>query len=997
MYDVVTHGDNDEYIELEYIESTGTQYIDTEFKPNQDTRVVMDFENSGDYSAMTTSLCPFFGARNASSSAVFALWVGTKTYPHYGNVVYSKNGYFSVDINTRLVYDFNKNVVNIGDTQITCLTGTFTTNYNLYLFTINNYGNVETRRVSGKLYSCKIYDNGLLIRDYVPVINSNGVCGLFDKVNNKFYPSVTDNFIRGNTNSNYTAIQTQSTATHKIKRDTQYVVEAGGVDKYITPEKQLFTAKNYSRTVDVLYEEAPIDLSMFNIYGSPILQNTANCYVVNKTGSYMVPLVFGNAIKNGVANPVAYTNNGDSDCCDFVDYAGNVISSPYIETVSGAVASASLSVADTDNVFTNIRIINNTPCKYLKFDIANIPGTGANGVLSVKDASGVIMWSWHIWVWPYDLTPIKIINEGGFAYNILPVNLATKLDTADSIEVSSGWKNWFYQFGRPVPQICKSYWNVSSRHTNYGDLEVTSANVAPTISYGIVNPSTFYKRDGSNNYYSWFQTGSSKTYNLWDAACTETGRKDNNVVKTVYDPCPVGFKVPNGNTFTGFESNDTLLESEAGYHFKRHETDYIGTFFPFSDYIDAESGKLHGTSMSNSVWSSAANTRNNVYVLYFDNVVGYSSTYTAYRSYGLSIRPVQDAGIEGQNKRTKIRIDQTFADPQAMITRIIDEGGIEAIRSNSHRYTGTFANGVMTLKQLDDTDGTRYVNGTDATIDMQTLGSDVWMKLPQFHWKCTEHATDVWDFEVVFGAKPDDTYKTWDGNDLIGAYESYISSSKIYSASARLSSSNASQATFKAYARARGEGFTLVKWNHHCMMAMLYYTMYGNTNCQSKIGVGESSNAKRTGVTDSLGMTDTVAGGNGDSNSINFWGLENWWGNKFEWMDNIVVDARVWKVTEDDGTVRQAGTGGSSDGWISKLLLGENIDLIPKAVSGSETTGFCDYYYQSSSDSRVVRRSGNFASTVGGVAFVDAHIDSSTANSSGSARLAFRGNIVIES
>lgn len=347
-------------------------------------------------------------------------------------------------------------------------------------------------------------------------------------------------------------------------------------------------------------------------------------------------------------------------------------------------------------------------------------------------------------------------------------------------------------------------------------------------------------------------------------------------------------------------------------------------------------------------------------------------------------------------KRTKIRIDQTITDPEAMITRIVDLGGIEAIRANSHRYTGTFANGKMTLKQLDDADGTKYQDGTAA--DLTTVGTDVWMKLPQFHWKCTEHATDVWDFEVTYGAKPDDTYKTWDGNDLIGVYEAYYSASNLYSVSGKLSSGGLSQATYKTFASNRGEGFTLVKWKHHCMMAMLYYTMYGNMNCQAKIGAGTHSYQKNTGLTNSLGMADTVADVSGNNSSINFWGLENWWGNTFEWIDNILANTSVWKVTEDDGTVRQAtqsNLGGSSSGWISKLSFGENIDLIPKEVSQSETRRFCDYYYKSTSTGHVVLRSGAYAYTSGGVAFLDARFNASSTKAEYSSRLAFRGECEI--
>lgn len=178
------------YTRLEYIQSSGTQYIDTGFKPNQNTRLILDFENTGDYSSMTTGLCPLFGARNASaasSAAAFALWIGSKSYPHYGNVAYNASGDFTLNINARLTYVMNKNVVSIGSEVITCSSVNFTTNYNLCLLTINNYGTIETRRASGKLWSARIYDNGTLVRDFVPCKNVSGTVGLYDVVNGAFY------------------------------------------------------------------------------------------------------------------------------------------------------------------------------------------------------------------------------------------------------------------------------------------------------------------------------------------------------------------------------------------------------------------------------------------------------------------------------------------------------------------------------------------------------------------------------------------------------------------------------------------------------------------------------------------------------------------------------------------------------------------------------------------------------------------------------------------
>lgn len=368
-----------------------------------------------------------------------------------------------------------------------------------------------------------------------------------------------------------------------------------------------------------------------------------------------------------------------------------------------------------------------------------------------------------------------------------------------------------------------------------------------------------------------------------------------------------------------------------------------------------------------------------------------SSTYTASGSSNAS-RTVTMTYVYNPILLTTIRLDQTITDPATMITRTVDGGAIEAIRANSHRVLGKYtAEGTMTICQLDDTDSTKYADGS--TADLTGGEGDVFMRLPQFYYKATNTSTDLWDITFAYGGKPDDTYKEWDGTDLIGVYEAYNSSSKVYSRSGVISTGSVSQANFKTYARNRGTGFSIVKWKHQNIMAFLYYAMYGHMNCQAQIGVGTDSSGKSTGQTDSLGMEDTVAGGNGDSQSINFWGLENWWGNKYEWMDNVVVNNRVWNITEDDGTVRTVSAGTSS-GYISKVSVGEYLDVIPTAASGSATTGFCDYYSQSSSSSRVVRRSYGSSITDGGVAYAGAAGVSSYAYSNIGSRLAFRGVLV---
>ena len=351
-----------------------------------------------------------------------------------------------------------------------------------------------------------------------------------------------------------------------------------------------------------------------------------------------------------------------------------------------------------------------------------------------------------------------------------------------------------------------------------------------------------------------------------------------------------------------------------------------------------------------------------------------------------------------------VMIDQTITDPATMITGAVNSSVIQAIRAESHRFLGKYtADGQMTLCQLDDSDSTKYADGTAA--DLTGAEGDVFMKMPDFWYRALEIGADVWGIRFRKGStSPGNGWIKWDTNALIGVYEAYSVDSKVYSRSGVTSSGNISQANFKAYARARGAGFQIVDWQMHCVMAILFYAQYGHTNCQDKIGAGTSSDSKVCGQTNACGMNDTKgaspvsglndAGANGNSQSINFWGLENWWGNKYEWIDNVVVNSRKWEITEPDGTVRKPGSGGTSSNYITKMMFGEGCDLIPTAASGSSTTGFCDYYYQSSSSSRVVVRSDSYSSTVGGVAYVSASNDSSSTNSFYGSRLAFRGQCV---
>ena len=167
------------YTKLDYIESSGTQYINTGFKPNQNTRCVIDIEN------LSSAQAAFFGARanqNAASFTYFSL-TATTGRSDYGS---SKQSMSFTNTVGRYTVDQNKNVCTANGVTATGTANTFQLTNNLYLMAVNQ-ADAAIQNAKMKLYSAKIYDNGTLVRDFIPCKNANGTLGLWDNVNSVFY------------------------------------------------------------------------------------------------------------------------------------------------------------------------------------------------------------------------------------------------------------------------------------------------------------------------------------------------------------------------------------------------------------------------------------------------------------------------------------------------------------------------------------------------------------------------------------------------------------------------------------------------------------------------------------------------------------------------------------------------------------------------------------------------------------------------------------------
>ena len=195
------------YTLLEYIESTGIQHIDTGFKPNQNSRVTLEFESA----AKPAGWACVFGTANGTSSNAnldsFAVWqdASANTYGYYYGDDHA-NAPQNVTIVGRHSADCNKNVMTIDDTTVSRVLENFTCRRNLILFATNRMGTVDYN-AKIKLFSAKIYDSGVLIRNYIPCTNESGAVGLYDTVSAKFYGNNgTGSFVKGPEIVNVTTI-----------------------------------------------------------------------------------------------------------------------------------------------------------------------------------------------------------------------------------------------------------------------------------------------------------------------------------------------------------------------------------------------------------------------------------------------------------------------------------------------------------------------------------------------------------------------------------------------------------------------------------------------------------------------------------------------------------------------------------------------------------------------------------------------------------------------
>lgn len=226
------------------------------------------------------------------------------------------------------------------------------------------------------------------------------------------------------------------------------------------------------------------------------------------------------------------------------------------------------------------------------------------------------------------------------------------------------------------------------------------------------------------------------------------------------------------------------------------------------------------------------------------------------------------------------------------------------------------------------------------------------------------------------------------GRSLVGAYKGFVDGGKLYSRSGVTPSTNITYTYFKNYASARGEGWQLIDFQQHCVIAFMLYAKYGNRNLQAILGAGGAVYITTTGTTNQKSNKDTA---NETSGYVNGLGLEGVFGGLYEWVQNVSIKDRIWAITDPDGVQRNINAG-TENGWITKIVAenGPYFDVVPTDVGDS---AYSDYYYQSSGGPFCLLRSCDSFDVNGGVAFSFTTVAASGSGINIDSRIAFRGNI----
>lgn len=339
--------------------------------------------------------------------------------------------------------------------------------------------------------------------------------------------------------------------------------------------KYIYGANLSFATVDhYLFAQKDLPVSSALLLSST---GSANCYIISKSGTYKFPTVKGNSTTS--VGPVSFAT---------------ILWESFGTDVKPSLGSLISGVDHKDN-----HVIFQTPETFME----------GNAVIAVKDSNGNILWSWHIWFTDQPQAIVYNNNAGTMMDRNLGATSATPGDV--------GALGLLYQWGRKDPFLGKCISTIT-----WPSRLNTSPSVG-TVDYVTSHPTTFVKADHDDWHYSY------RDNTLWTTSES---------AKSIYDPCPPGWRVPDGGP-DGVWS--IALGSSSGIRGTYDNTNkgyFFGSWYPASGYISGSS--LYGIGNAGCYWSASTGSKTAYYLHFYDPFFLPSST--DYRAYGYSVRCLQE-------------------------------------------------------------------------------------------------------------------------------------------------------------------------------------------------------------------------------------------------------------------------------------------------------------------------------------------------------------------
>lgn len=414
--------------------------------------------------------------------------------------------------------------------------------------------------------------------------------------------------------------------------------------------------------------------NLSNANGGDAIQNTANSYLISAPGYYRIPLVYGNAVKGGTTNESSYktAHTGADVLSNFKDHLGNDITTPYInvQNTTNPATQASIVWMDQKDLVDGLSVTNNGDRSFVNFHVSAANIKNGNAVIAIKSADGTIMWSWHLWFDHSDaLSTIACTNHEGDNFkvtkNILGYTLYKWKSTSYESprvarmkieqEVGNGAKKSAYITITQSPYAEREYSTslyqfgrkdaFPGTNTLYESTFVENGGNNISIVNAIQNPGTFYT-DGNK----W---GTEYRYfNLWSMQTTSQTDASKTLVKTIYDPCPVGFSMPPLKTFSGVTTTgktntnnkdiNALGDWDQGWHFYAKDSSSPSTvYYPAIGSRTANAGNLYGVKSRGYYWVGVPSSTSAGNNLDIRNTIVIPAN-NLNRAVGCSIRPVAE-------------------------------------------------------------------------------------------------------------------------------------------------------------------------------------------------------------------------------------------------------------------------------------------------------------------------------------------------------------------